>query len=84
MNIYEGVKSNPAQDGIGVTPSDATVYVPYIRALRIGNAGTVVIVTPRGSTLTFQNVQDGETLPIAAYQVLATGTTATGIIGYYG
>lgn len=83
-NIYQGVGSAPAQDAVTVTPSDVTIFVPHLRALRVGTGGEVVIITPRGTTLTFQNVQNGETLPIAAAKVLDTGTTASGIIGYYG
>ena len=46
-----------------------------------GNAGNVVVVTEKGETRTIP-MAAGEVEPISVVQVLATGTTATGIWGY--
>lgn len=84
VKYTETAGSAPAQDCENITPSDVTEYEPYIRSLRIGVTGDVTVVTSRGTTVLFQGVQAGETLPIWVKQVLATGTTATNIVGYYG
>lgn len=67
----------PAAGAISVTPSDTTVLA-NVRSLKIGTGGTIV-VTIGGSDFTF-TVSDGETLPVKATKVKATGTTATGIV----
>lgn len=84
--MYSEAGSNPARECEVITPSDVTEYEPYIRALRVGlgGGGTVTIVTPRGTSVLFEGVQDGETLPCWAKKVMSTGTTATNIVAYFG
>lgn len=67
----------PASGVIVVTPSDTTV-LSGVRSLKIGTGGSIV-VTVGGVDAPF-TVVDGETLPVKATRVKATGTTATGIV----
>lgn len=83
-NMYADSGSNPARDAVAVTPSDATVYTPRFRFLTVGTGGNVTIVTARGNTVTIPNVQDGGFVWDEASKVMATGTTATGIVGHFG
>jgi hypothetical protein len=65
-----------------VTPSDTTDLPFATIGLRIAGAGNVAVHDASGNATTITGVLAGETLPIVAVRVLATGTTATGIIAY--
>lgn len=62
-----------------VTTSDTGPNV--FTRLYIGGAGDVAVVTENGETVTFKAVPVGTQLDIRTKQVLATGTTATYIVG---
>ena len=70
-----------------VTPSESATLTQRIghfpRALRVGTGGDIVIEGADGTTATFKNVSDGETLPVWAKRVLSTGTTAADIVALY-
>lgn len=72
-------RSDPAYGAFAITPSDSTVF--EARSLYIGVSGDVAVRTPgRTATVIFKSVPIG-VLPVRATQVLATGTTATNILG---
>lgn len=61
-----------------ITPSDATVYTPPLRAIYVGGAGAVAVQHVDGSTAVLSAVPVGTILNLAnVSKVLATGTTAT-------
>lgn len=62
-----------------ITTSDSAPNV--FTRLYIGGAGDVAVVTEAGNTVTFTAVPVGTQLDIRVKQVLATGTTATNIVG---
>jgi len=62
-----------------VTTSDTAPNV--FTRLYVGGAGDVKVVTENGDTVTFKAVPVGTQLQIRVKQVLATGTTATYIVG---
>jgi hypothetical protein len=70
-----------AEDGIAVTPSDVTV-LRATQGLYVGGAGSVVVVTMGGTTLTFAAVPVGTFMPIRVTQVLAA-TGASNIVALY-
>lgn len=70
-----------AYDAATVTPSDSAV-IPATRSLYVGVTGNVAVRMVRGGELTFTNVPVG-ILQLQVDKVLATGTTATGIIALY-
>jgi len=72
-------RDSPFQDGLEVTPDDATDLATVARGLWIGAGGTLRITTERGTVLNFASVSAG-LFPFAARRVHATGTTATGIV----
>jgi hypothetical protein len=74
--------SAPAFDGAAVTPSDTVDMAKPARALWLGTAGTVVLDTLAGTTLTVVGASAG-VLPIACKRVRATGTTATLILALF-
>lgn len=79
-----GSPSQPAflPHAASVTPSDATVFV-HPSAIYVGTAGAVAVVTEGGDTVTITTANNGEYLGCMVKQVLATGTTASGIVRYW-
>lgn len=78
-------KSFVARDAVAITPHNTNpVSAPAgkVRGLRIGGSGSLVVVTEGGTEITFSAVAAGETIPLIVTTVKATGTTATGIVGY--
>jgi hypothetical protein len=71
----------PAKRYAAVTTSDVTIV--DARALYIGVTGNVAVQADAVSTaVTFTNVPVG-IFPVSAYKVMATNTTASGIIALY-
>jgi hypothetical protein len=81
FSLYSPGLSSPISAVFAVTPNDANDLQEITRALYIGGAGNVRLVARDGGTVTYANVPAGSRLPIRASRVLATGTTATSIIG---
>lgn len=71
----------PSADAFPVVPSDVTPFAVACRWLYVGGNGDVTAITAKGTTVVFKNVQIGELLPIGLQQVMATGTTATLMLG---
>lgn len=69
-----------ADDGFPVTPSDTTVLT-NCTGIYVGGTGNVSVVTLSGKTLAFLAVPAGVTIRLKIKQVLATGLTASNIIG---
>jgi len=76
-----------AKAAFAITPSDAVVALHTIpglpqlaQRLYVGVGGNVRVITEMGQTLTYP-AATGSYLFVSVIQVLATGTTATGIIG---
>lgn len=79
--------TRPGAAHVAVTPSDtvdiAKVDYAYPRALWIGVAGNVAVVTPDGTAATYVGVAAGTLLPIQTRRVNATNTTATDLVAIY-
>lgn len=74
---------SPADDGAAVTPNDSANLPIASKRLWIGGAGTVALVTVKGTALTYAGVPAGTYLNVRAQQVKLTGTTATNIVAEY-
>lgn len=66
-------------DAAAITPSD-TAWLSLV-GLMVTVAGNVAVTTGAGNAVTIP-VAVGQVLELAITQVKATGTTATGIIGF--
>lgn len=66
-----------------VTPSDSADLANVTRAIYVGGAGAIAVVSPTGQTVTFSAVPVGTLLPIRAARVKATGTTATNLVALW-
>jgi len=71
--------STPADNFKAITPNDSTALTTVPKALFIGVAGNLTVKGGDGQSALFP-VQAGQILPIRARYVMATGTTATGIV----
>ncbi len=73
-----------AVDVFLITPNDNTDLSFITRAISFASAGDLAIVTHDGTELTIPSaaLAAGIMHPIGIKRVKATGTTATGIVGY--
>lgn len=75
--------TGPIVGAFAITPSDGADLPFVTRQIRVtGNAGNVVLVWANGVETT-EPVVAGERLDWRVARVKATGTTATGLRGYY-
>lgn len=74
--------SSPASRAIAVTPNNDADLPVLARSLWIGGAGAVrVILADDTDPVTISAIPAGTLLPVIVKRVLATGTTATAIVG---
>ena len=67
---------------IAVTPSDTVDIKPGSIGLNIGASGVVAVVFAAGTDAVALTVSAGDS-PYEVSRVMATGTTATGIVALY-
>lgn len=73
----------PPTSAAELPPSDST-DLPYVtRGIYVGTAGNLKVRMQDGSLVTFNNVVAGQIYPLRIDRVLATGTTAAGIVGLW-
>ena len=88
LSLYSRGINDVASGFAAITPSNTTRYDnvgtnnPTLRAITIGTAGNVALVSIDGSSGIIP-VSAGQTISMQIVQVLATGTTAQGITGYW-
>lgn len=71
---------SPARDASAVTPSDSQPLAAVSRALYVGGSGALAVEMLSGATVTLAEAQAGMIYPLRVRRVLATGTTASGIV----
>lgn len=76
-----GLESPPTR-AYAVVPNDANELPFVTRAINVGLSGDVAVVTADGDNAILHIVA-GIAFPIRARRVLASGTTATGIVGLH-
>jgi len=75
--------TSPLIAGFAITPNDGADLPQTTRQIRVtGDAGNIAVVWLNGLE-TVEPVAAGETLDWRIRRVKATGTTATGLRGYY-
>lgn len=75
--------NGPASHLVAITPSNATdLSAEKIKALWVGGAGDVAVIgVSDAGAITLSAVPAGTLLPVMVTKVMATGTTATLIVG---
>jgi hypothetical protein len=74
---------SPPECGAMVVPDDTAPLGHVSRALFVGEAGTLAVRLQDGTDLVFANLPPGALLPIRVSHVLATGSTAAGIVALW-
>jgi hypothetical protein len=83
-NVPAPIAPGPAVHGFAVTPSDSTVFAEPTRQVYVGSAGSLtVLMNDDATTTAFAAVPAGTSLNISVTKVMATGTSATSIVGLY-
>ena len=73
--------TSPATAAEAVTPDDGADLAFVTRAVYVGQGGDMNITLKSGDTIVLRGIQAGVIYPLRAVRVLATGTTATDIVG---
>jgi hypothetical protein len=71
----------PARAAIAITPSDSVPLPNTTRAIYVGQPGNLRVRLASDDVVTFVGVQGGAVYPFRVEQVMATGTTAGGLVG---
>ncbi len=66
---------------IQITPSDTRELEPRPREIFVGVTGDVTIINSSGESVLFKAVPAGSYIKQRALKVMATGTTATDMVG---
>ncbi len=74
---------SPPESAAAITPDDMSDISHVTRALYVGGGGHLRVKMLGGETATFANVPSGTLMPLRVLRVLATGTTATAILGLW-
>lgn len=81
FSSYRGGITAPATKGAAVTPSDTVALAQTTRALFVGETGDLAVRLMSGDEVTLLNAAAGLIYPLRVTHVLATGTTAGGLVG---
>ena len=71
---------SPATRAFVITPSDANNLTVFSRAIYVGGAGNISVLTLEDHIVTFTGLLAGSILPVRVKRVNSTGTTATNLI----
>lgn len=83
-NLYRAADFNSLRwRAVAVTPNDGTDLATPAAVIGCLVAGDISVVAAGGGTVTLAGIP-GQVLPVLVDRVRATGTTATGIVAFYG
>ena len=75
-------KVSPARAPFTIAPSDVSLLPEGVKGVYVGTGGDVAVQgVGSDSSVIYRNVPDSGYLAVAAQRVLATGTTATDLVG---
>jgi hypothetical protein len=77
------VEDYPLNRAAAVTPDDNNDLSFVTRAVYVGGAGDVAIITPDGDSVTLKAVPVGTMLSIRVARVKSTGTSATNLVAFW-
>ncbi len=81
FSSYRGGLTAPASHGAAITPSDSAALLRSTRAIYVGTAGDLSVRLVSGDEVTLSSMIAGMVYPLRVTHVLATGTTADGLVG---
>lgn len=78
------MRENHYSGAFAITPHDTNKLTQTVRAIYVGGAGNITLQVPGSTTnVLFTAVPVGTILPVNAWLVRATATTATALVGLY-
>lgn len=83
VDTFQGLTGGPYVNGAAVSPHDTNELTYVTRAIYIGGAGNIVLVTVGGDTLTLIALPVGTVFPVRAKIIKNTSTTATNIVALW-
>jgi hypothetical protein len=75
--------TSPPEHGAGLVPDDAADLAHVTRAVFVGGTGDLAVTLLGGDTVTLRGVPGGTLVPLRVSRLLASGTTATDIVGLW-
>ncbi len=75
--------TSPAASSHAIIPSDSNELNHATRIIYVGTGGDIAVKLVSGDTITLRAVQSGAMYPLRVAQVMATGTTASDIVGLW-
>ncbi len=81
--LHSPGSTSPIENGFDVAPDDGADVAWVTRALMVTVSGDVAVTLRSGSDITLAGLLVGVMYPFRVSRVKATGTTATGIKGFY-
>ncbi len=73
--------TSPARDAVAILPSDTVALAMPVRGIYVGSGGNLRVRMVSGAQVDFTGLAGGAVYPFRIAQVMATGTTATGLVG---
>jgi hypothetical protein len=80
---YSRSLTSPPEHALAIQPDDAAVLPQVPRALWVGSGGDLAVRMAGGETVILAGVPAGTLLPVRVARVLASGTTAGDILGFW-
>ena len=75
-----GTLDMPAVAAAAIVPDDTADLAHATRAIYVGQAGALTVRMVSGDEVTLAEVQAGMIYPLRVARILATGTTASGLV----
>jgi len=69
-----------ATKAVAIVPNDTNQLTAPCYGIYVGGTGNIALVTKKDDDVVFYNAQAGQTIPVQASIVKATGTTATNLL----
>jgi hypothetical protein len=74
---------SPYRHAAAVTPSDTVDLSDVTRAIYVGGAGNIALITEGGETVTLTGATVGTVYRICASRIKSTSTTATNLVAFW-
>ncbi|MFV0491255.1 MAG: hypothetical protein ACK5M4_05515 [Pseudorhodobacter sp.] len=81
FKTHQSNLTSPAATAAEISPHNSQPLARSTRAIYVGGGGDLRVTFVDGGTVTLSAVPGGAIYPLRLSHVLATGTTATGLVG---
>ena len=75
--------TSPPEEAVAIVPDDGAELACVTRAVYVGGGGDLRVRMLGGAEVTLAAVPGGAMLPLRVTRVLAAGTTATDLVGFW-